>query len=674
MRARRPVAMACFLAALLIFAGAGSAWAGTFAFPAGGAASVSSVTHAEGYTGTGGAMSVSVCIVEGTENDVEMAPAIQNAIAAYNALTPTTGNLVLGGANNIPSGYIDLESVAVHELGHCLGLGHVNLASESGVSQGDRDYTKSTTGGDAVYDLDSGTDAVLGSSDDVRGDDANLHWFRDATNDPFTIDDPVDTTTYSLNLANLPPGHTYAASGGRAVAAVLGVPDTESVMNQGTGYDEAQRTLTHDDVATLLYARSGIDETAGTGDDYTLEVVFGGLGNCDIDVVFSTGTGFASCTMGGTQIATGHDRITSATMRFNPNYNWFFNSLSGPGCGDGNTDPGEDCDDGNLVNGDCCSSACQFELDGASCEDADACTVGDTCDGAGTCDTGVDPLDCDDGNVCTDDSCEPASGCVYAGNTDLCDDGIGCTTGDVCSLGECAGTWEPAACALDHFKMYKAKLASGETRFVPVTVTLADQFRTSDASVSKETLLGVPADKNGEGINVPEVHLECFKRKDVAGSEKFARRIVESTNQFGTRRLRLGQPRELCVPAAKDELAPPAPLGVHEVDHFQCYKAKKDKGEAPFVVIDVTVADQLDSKNTRVLKTDSFCNPVGVDGEAVLHADDHLHCYKIKDVKGQDRFERTTVFMNNRFGDDTLTILKSRRLCVPSSKTDLGEP
>src|SRR5581483_2287784 len=54
-------------------------------------------------------------------------------------------------------------------------------------------------------------------------------------------------------------------------------------------------------------------------------------------------------------------------------------------CGNGILDPGEDCDDGNTRDGDCCSSTCTFEPAGSACDDGNACTTNETCDGAGTC-------------------------------------------------------------------------------------------------------------------------------------------------------------------------------------------------------------------------------------------------------------------------------------------------
>ena len=71
------------------------------------------------------------------------------------------------------------------------------------------------------------------------------------------------------------------------------------------------------------------------------------------------------------------------------------------------------------------------------CDDGSACTTNDTC-GGGTCNGGP-PLNCDDGNDCTDDSCDPDSGCVSTNNTAPCDDGNECTTDDTCGDGTCNG-------------------------------------------------------------------------------------------------------------------------------------------------------------------------------------------------------------------------------------------
>jgi hypothetical protein len=83
----------------------------------------------------------------------------------------------------------------------------------------------------------------------------------------------------------------------------------------------------------------------------------------------------------------------------------------------------------HLAHGDlggACNNVCA-----TLCDDQNACTIDDTgdCETAG-CPTVPAPVDCNDGNLCTDDSCDSNSGCV---NTEVvCDDP------DLCTLNTCA--------------------------------------------------------------------------------------------------------------------------------------------------------------------------------------------------------------------------------------------
>ena len=293
------------------------------------------ITHPQGYiTGTETTLTVTVGIETGTPNAAAMLTSVQNIVNTVNGLSPTTGNLVFGASNNVGPTEVDFESVALHEVGHSLGLAHVNLASESGLSGDDRNYTKSTDGVDGGYNLNRGVDMVRGSSDDIRGDDDNLHWFRMVNNNPFTIAGTVDATSYSRDVMMLPMGHTFPANADRSVSTLLGVPDTESVMQQGTFLDEVQRTLTHDDVATLRLAMSGVDETANTADDYTLTLSFLGIvPAADILLDFDNSTGFAVSISNGNFISgsSTHAYITTTAVHFNTGFNWFFNDVSNAG-------------------------------------------------------------------------------------------------------------------------------------------------------------------------------------------------------------------------------------------------------------------------------------------------------------------------------------------------------
>ena len=58
---------------------------------------------------------------------------------------------------------------------------------------------------------------------------------------------------------------------------------------------------------------------------------------------------------------------------------------------------------------------------------------------AGQCDLVQLVLDCDDGNVCTDDACDAGAGCANTDNTLDCDDANACTVGDTCQGGGCVG-------------------------------------------------------------------------------------------------------------------------------------------------------------------------------------------------------------------------------------------
>ncbi len=291
------------------------------------------ITHPSGYTGSGGILTVGICIDPNTTNTTQMEVSVQNIVNTINERTVTTGNLLSGTNNNVPPNFFDFESVVLHEVGHCLGLAHVNAASESGLSAINHNFTRAAPGANSALDIAPGPDAVIGSSDDIRGDDINLHWFNISANNPFIIDMPVDSSTYSRDTAKLPAGHSFATNADRAVANLYLLPGTESIMQQGTESDEVQRTLVADDVATLKYAMSGLDEIAGNADDYILKLEYRGISdtNCDISIDFNApNSSFAFCSVTQAFISAGHSRINNARISLNGSnnsVNWFFNDV-----------------------------------------------------------------------------------------------------------------------------------------------------------------------------------------------------------------------------------------------------------------------------------------------------------------------------------------------------------
>ena len=85
------------------------------------------------------------------------------------------------------------------------------------------------------------------------------------------------------------------------------------------------------------------------------------------------------------------------------------------------------------------SGECSFvpRHEGFLCDDDDACSVNSKCT-EGTC-SGGSPVNCNDGNGCTDDACDPGVGCFHVSAEGKCNDGDVCTTDDYCAESVCVG-------------------------------------------------------------------------------------------------------------------------------------------------------------------------------------------------------------------------------------------
>jgi len=100
------------------------------------------------------------------------------------------------------------------------------------------------------------------------------------------------------------------------------------------------------------------------------------------------------------------------------------------------------------------------------------------------------------------------------------------------------------------------------------------------------------------------------------------------------------------------------------IDHFKCYKIKKDMlATFPATVTDV---DQFGTATDEIKKAFLWCNPATTNGGPILDGADHLLCYKIKG----DQFEPNPhLSTTNQFGTSTLFAKKPFLLCVPGNKT-----
>ena len=96
------------------------------------------------------------------------------------------------------------------------------------------------------------------------------------------------------------------------------------------------------------------------------------------------------------------------------------------------------CDDGNAcTSSDKCEGATCTGTVGVTCDDGDACT-NDSCDPETGCTATA--IVCEDDNVCTTNSCAPATGCIFTNKIGTpCDDGNACTENEVCTNVSCSG-------------------------------------------------------------------------------------------------------------------------------------------------------------------------------------------------------------------------------------------
>jgi cysteine-rich repeat protein len=116
-------------------------------------------------------------------------------------------------------------------------------------------------------------------------------------------------------------------------------------------------------------------------------------------------------------------------------------------CGDGRVDATEDCDDGGNDDGDCCSALCLAREPGQRCNDGLFCTTDDYCSADGVCEGSGDPCIGADGDDDCRESCDEAADTCRGADPDgsFCDDEDACVLPGQCQAGVCVGM-EPVVC------------------------------------------------------------------------------------------------------------------------------------------------------------------------------------------------------------------------------------
>jgi hypothetical protein len=104
--------------------------------------------------------------------------------------------------------------------------------------------------------------------------------------------------------------------------------------------------------------------------------------------------------------------------------------------------------------------------------------------------------------------------------------------------------------------------------------------------------------------------------------------------------------------------------GVPNIPGWRCYAAKTAKG-TKFTPRDVTWNGSLELSTATVLKPVAYCDRVN--GGDINNTAVALACYKIKDVKGTEKFRGAQINISGPFGAESLDLKKSKTVCVEVS-------
>ncbi len=156
---------------------------------------------------------------------------------------------------------------------------------------------------------------------------------------------------------------------------------------------------------------------------------------------------------------------------------------------------GTPCDDGEACTiGDQCEGMLQCGGTPIQCADGDKCTGPATCE-EGACKPGA-PVKCDDGITCTNDGCDGATGCTHIGDDSKCGDGDPCKGVFTCVVGGGCQGGDPVTCDDGNSCTNDSCVEGAGCTFTPVSGGCDDgnACTANDACTDEKTCVGDPVD------------------------------------------------------------------------------------------------------------------------------------------------------------------------------------
>lgn len=334
-------------------------------------------------------------------------------------------------------------------------------------------------------------------------------------------------------------------------------------------------------------------------------------------------------------------------------------------CGNSVVEAGEQCD----PPGQCCGSDCQLVAADSICRpSAGGCDIAETCDGSSpTCPADVNP------------ACTPTP--PPQGN-DCCDCGVFCAV-PAGSCGLCDTVFD-AACGgggscITHTPTPTQTPTITETPTVTQTPTDSPTptFTAGGAPSPTATNLPTPlpccqcpnpacGPPTTPGTTTCQAGCTLVENAVCSGGSGRCLTVTATGTITKTfTRTPTQTPTPTKTNTATVTLTPT--LGGFQIDNFKCYRVRPDQ---KFDTVEgVLLVDELepDGKMTKLVRPSLLCDPTSANGGSVLHPDDYLLCFKIRDEKHQDPFAKKAATVRNVYGEEIkIQALTSGYLCVPS--------